>query len=181
MENDRQNRKNGLEERQRRAVGMLEGYRERRRRRRAEDTYFGSSECLLSHVEEGIGESERSRRLAEILADAEADGMPQDLAERIYEVAREEGVDPALGYELVRCGLGVAPPPGGVSNAPDQPVADKYLPEWMFPPIPTDVMLRERMLRFSFRRLRRLLEEHADLDDAFRAFAQEPDVDAYGY
>jgi hypothetical protein len=160
---------------------MLNEYRERRRRRRSEDTFFGSAECLLTHVEKGIGEPERSRRLEEILSDADVDGMSRDLAERIYEVAREEGIDPALGYELVRCGLGVAPPPDGVSNAPDQPATDKYLPQWMFPPIPTDTLLRERMLRFSFRRLRRLLEEHADLDDAFRAFAQEPDVDTHGY
>jgi hypothetical protein len=169
------------EMRQQHAEHVLESYRERRRRRRGEDTFFGSADCLLSHVEEGVGEAERSRRLSEIMADAERDGMPRDLAERLYEVAREEGIDPALGYELVRCGLGVGPPPEGLSNAAEQPVADRYLPEWMFPPTPTDTLLRERMLRFSFRRLRSLLEQHQDLDEAFRAFAQEPDVGAHGY
>jgi hypothetical protein len=170
-----------LEERRARADRMLEGYRERRRRRRADDTFFGSAACLLAEVEEGIGEPERSRRLSEIMEDAEADGMSRDLAERIYEVAREEGIDPALGYELVRCGLGVVPPEEGLSNAPEQPSSDKYLPQWMFPPIPTDTVLRERMLRFSFRRLRRLLEEHREVGDAFRAFADEPDVASQGY
>jgi hypothetical protein len=170
-----------LEERRARADRMLKGYRERRRRRRADDTFFGSAACLLAEVEEGIGEPERSRRLSEIVEDAEADGMSRDLAERIYEVAREEGIDPALGYELVRCGLGVVPPEEGLSNAPEQPSSDKYLPQWMFPPIPTDTVLRERMLRFSFRRLRRLLEEHREVGDAFRAFADEPDVASQGY
>jgi hypothetical protein len=170
-----------LKEREQRAGHALAGYRERRRRRRAEDTYFGSAACLLSHAEEGVGEAERARRLNEILEDAEAEGMSRDLALRLYEVAREEGLDPVLGYELVRCGLGIAPPPDGVSNAPGQPVSDKYLPEWMFAPTTPDTLLRERMLRFSFRRLRSLLEEHEDVDEAFRAFAREPDVGSYGY
>jgi hypothetical protein len=168
-------------EHEQRAGRALEGYRERRRRRRAEDTFFGSAECLLKHVEEGVEEAERSRRMSEIVKEAEREGMSRDLAERLYEVAREEGIDPVLGFELVRCGLGVAPPPEGVSNAAAAPVADKYLPEWMFPPAPTDTLLRERMLRFSFRRLRSLLEAHQDVDEAFRAFAHEPDVGVYGY
>jgi hypothetical protein len=171
----------GAEARQQHADRVLEAYRERRRRRRGEDTFFGAAECLLSHVEQELGEAERSRRLIEIVEDAERDGMPRDLAERLYEVAREEGIDPALGYELVRCGLGVGPPPEGLSNAADQPASDKYLPEWMFPPTPPDTLLRERMLRFSFRRLRSLLEQHQDLDEAFRAFAREPDVGTHGY
>jgi len=170
-----------IEHRRERAARMLHAYRERRRNRRAADTFFGSTECLLSHVEDGIGEPERSSRRSELLKEAEADGMSQDLAERIYEVAREEGIDPALGYELVRCGLGVVPPSEGLTTSPEQPTTDKYLPQWMFPPVPTDTVLRERMLRFSFRRLRGLLEEHQEVDLAFRAFAEEPDVDSQGY
>jgi hypothetical protein len=169
------------EEREQQARHVLDAYRERRRRRRAEDTYFGSAQCLLSKAEVQISDSERARRLSELGEQAETDGMSRDLVERLYEVAREEGLDPALAYELVRCGLGVVPPPEGVSNAAGQPVADKYLPEWMFPPTPTDSLLRERMLRVSFRRLRSLLEQHPEPDDAFRAFAHEPDVDVYGY
>ena len=34
------------------------------------------------------------------------------------------------------------------------PATDRYLPAWMFPATPTDQLLRERMLRFSFRRIR---------------------------
>jgi hypothetical protein len=170
-----------LEERESRAHRVLNAFRERRRRRRADDTYFGSAHCLVERAETGSGDPERARRLSELVEEAEGDGMPLDLVERLYEVAREEGLDPGLAYELVRCGLGVIPPPEGVSNAAEQPAADRYLPEWMFPPTPTDSLLRERMLRVSFRRLRALLEEHPEPEDAFRAFAQEPDVDVYGY
>ncbi|HEV2150177.1 MAG TPA: hypothetical protein VGR37_22455 [Longimicrobiaceae bacterium] len=159
----------------------LNAYRERRRRRRAEDTYFGSSDCVLSRAEAGAEEQDLAHRRIEILQDAERSGMPAELAELLYDVAREEGLDPALAYELVRCGLGVAPPDDGMSNAPSQPTTDKYLPEWLEPAVPPDVLLRERMLRLSFRRLLALLERHEDVDEAFRAFAREPDVGYLGY
>lgn len=159
----------------------LNAYRERRRRRRADDTYFGSSDCLLARTEAGVEEQEIVQRRIEILQDAERSGMSAELAEMLYDVAREEGLDPSLGYELVRCGLGVAPPDTGLSNAPSQPMTDKYLPEWLDPPVPPDALLRERMLRFSFRRLLALLERHEDVDEAIRAFAREPDVGYLGY
>lgn len=159
----------------------LHEYRERRRRRRGDDTYFGSSDCLLAKAEAGLGEEEVSSRRIEILQAAESGGMPPELAEMLYDVAREEGLDPALGYELVRCGLGVCPPDGGLTNAPAQPTSDKYVPEWLADAMPPDALLRERMLRLSFRRLLSLLERHEEVDDAFRAFAREPDVGYLGY
>lgn len=164
------------------AIGhALEAYRERRRRRRAEDTWFGSADCLLVKAEAGLDAQEVSRRRIDVLADAEASGMPDSLAEMLYDVAVEEGLDPALGYELVRCGLGVVPPSDGVANAPSQPTTDKYTPEWLYPAVPPDDVLRERMLRLSFRRLRALLETHEDPEQAVRAFAREPDVGHYGF
>jgi hypothetical protein len=169
------------EEVNRRLTRALAGYRERRRHRRGEDTYFGSADCLLPTGGEGPASSGVLQRRDELLAEAESIGMPRDLAERLYEVAHEEGIDPGLGFELVRCGLGVVPPPEGVSTAPEQPSTDRYLPEWIFPAAPPETLLRERMLRLSFRRLRSLLESHADIDEAFRAFATEPDVDHFGY
>lgn len=159
----------------------LNAYRERRRRRRAEDTYFGSADCLLVNAEAGLDAAELSRRRIDVVAEAVAAGVPPELAEMLYDVAREEGLDPVLAYELVRSGLGVSPPPDGVANAPSQPTSDKYAPEWLYPPVPTDAVLRERMLRMSFRRLRALLERHADPEEALRAFAREPDVGQYGY
>lgn len=161
--------------------GVLEAFRERRRRRRADDTFFGSSQVLLAGAESGLDDVRLERRRVDIMEDAEEAGMPSELAQLMYGVAIEEGIDPALGLELVRSGLGVAPPEDGVANAPAAPATDKYLPGWMFGAAPTDRMLRERMLRVSFRRLRGLLEEHDELDAAFHAFAEEPDVGFFGY
>lgn len=179
---ERPSERQGTEaERETSAGHVLHAYRERRRRRRAEDTYFGSVDCLLARAEEGLGEREMEQRRIEFLKDAEDEGMPMDLARMLYDIAREEELDPGLGYELVRSGLGVAPPPDGVTNAPSQPESDKYVPEWLGPAVPPDTLLRERTLRFSFRRLKRLLEEHEDAGEALRAFAREPDVAYLGY
>ncbi|HEX2092640.1 MAG TPA: hypothetical protein VHG28_09575 [Longimicrobiaceae bacterium] len=177
-----------MTDRERSAGHVLDAYRERRRRRRADDTYFGSSlspeqgsDCLLSRTEEGVEERDLVQRRIELLEEAEQNGMSRELAELLYDVAREEGLDPGLGYELVRSGLGVCPPTDGMSNAPSQATSDKYVPDWLAPPVHTDSLLRERMLRLSFRRLRSLLERHEDLEEAFRAFAREPDVGHMGY
>jgi hypothetical protein len=160
---------------------VLNSYRERRRRRRGEDTYFGSADALLEHCEVGIDSSELERRRSDIVEDGEQSGMPRDLVELLYDVAREEGLDPGLGLELVKSGLGVMPPPDGVSNESEVPASDRYLPAWMFPASPPDHLLRERTLHMSFRRVRALLEEHHDIDEAFRRFASEPDVGHVGY
>jgi hypothetical protein len=172
-----------MAERENRAGHALEAYRERRRRRRADDTYFGSADCLLAH-DDGAGledEAERLRRRMDVVEEAQEAGMSPELAEMVYDVAREEGLDPALAYELVRSGLGVAPPPDGVANADQQPATDKYYPSWLLPASPTDDILRERMLRMSFRRMRGKLEEHERPEVAFRAYAREPDVGMFGF
>jgi hypothetical protein len=170
----------GLEDREVRAGHALAAYRERRRRRRAEDTWFGSAACLLGDAP--VTPEEAVHRRQELLQEACAQGMSMSLAEQMYDVAREEGLDPAMGYDLLRCGLGVCPPEDGVSSAPAEPSSDKYAPGWLLqPPSEPDEVLRERMLRLSFRRLRSLLEEHDDPADALRAFAREPDVGVYGY
>lgn len=160
---------------------VLEAYRERRRRRRADDTFFGSESCLLKPVE-GSASQDGVRRRAELMDDAHQAGMSPELADMMYDIATEEGLDPMLAFELVRSGLGIAPPEEGIENSPSQPTSDKYTPGWLMqPPEPTDTMLRERMLRLSFRRLRGLLEANAEPEEAFRAFAREPDVGAFGY
>lgn len=177
------------ERREESAEHVLASYRERRRRRRGEDTYFGSEELIFSPARGGDGTEpvapvampEAERRRSEIMDDADAEGMPPELASLLYDIAQDEGLDPGLAFELVRTGLGVAPPADGVSTASDAPAVDKYLPPWMFPPEPTDHMLRERMLRVSFRRLRGILGEEEDPDAGLRRFAREPDVGHYGY
>lgn len=159
----------------------LHGYRERRRRRRGEDTYFGSADALLEQCEAGIEAADQERRRSEIIEDGEEAGMPRDLIELLYDIAREEGLDPGLGLELVKSGLGVIPPAEGVTNESSAPTVDPYLPAWMFPAAPTDHLLRERTLHMSFRRVRSLLEEYHDIDEAFRRFATDPDVGHVGY
>ncbi|MEX2582549.1 MAG: hypothetical protein WD766_04720 [Gemmatimonadota bacterium] len=166
---------------ERSAQHALEAYRERRRRRRGEDTYFGSSSIFRAAIEDGISVEELDSRRSSILEEAVEDGVPPELAELLYDIAWEEGLDPAIGYELVRIGLGVAPPADGLSTGGDEPVVDKYLPNWMFPATEPDLLLRERMLRVSFRRLRSMLEKEEDVERAFRNFANEPDVGHYGY
>lgn len=168
-----------MAERAQRAEHALHSYHERRQRRRAADTWFGSASGLLA--EEGVGADERVRRRMDVIAEAQAEGMSPDLAEMMYDVAREEGVDPSLAYELVRSGMGVAPPREGLESAAPHPASDKYYPTWLFPASQTDDVLRERMLRVSFRRLRSLLEQHADPSEALRAYAREPDVGVYGF
>jgi hypothetical protein len=159
----------------------LHGYRERRRRRRGDDTYFGSADALLEHCEVGVDKGDIERRRSEIIDDGEEAGMSRDLIELLYDIAREEGLDPLLALELVKSGLGVLPPEDGVSNESEVPATDPYLPNWMFPASPPDHMLRERTLHMSFRRLRSFLEQHHDIDEAFRLFATEPDVGHVGY
>jgi len=159
----------------------LHGYRERRRRRRGDDTYFGSVDCFWEAGEAGIEVPDRERRRSEIMEDAEEAGMPTELAELLYDVAREEGLDPGLAFELVRSGLSVCPPPDGVSTSMSAPATDKYLPPWMFPATPPDHQMRERTLHLSFRRLRSFLEQCHEVDEAFRRFASEPDVGHCGY
>lgn len=176
-----------MERREESAEHALAAYRERRRRRRGEDTYFGSEDLIYAPAAGDRSSSEaepvpdRERRRSEIMDEAEDEGMPPELAGLLYDIAIDEGLDPGIAFELVRTGLGVAPPPDGVSTASEAPAVDKYLPPWMFPPEPTDHMLRERMLRVSFRRLRGILSEERDPDAALRRFAREPDVGHYGY
>lgn len=171
-----------MQDREERANRALHAYRERRRNRRGEDTWFGDGEGLLDSAEHGLNADEISRRRIDVIQEAVGVGMSDELAEMLYDVAREEGLDPALAFELVRSGLGVKPPADGLENAPQFATTDKYRPEWLESPVDPDTVLRERMLRFSFRRLRSLLEQHTgDAAAAFRAFAREPDVGPVGY
>jgi hypothetical protein len=170
-----------LERREESARHVLHAYRERRRRRRGEDTYFGSTECFIEPAETVPESPERARRRSELMDEAHEIGMPRDLAEMLYDVAQEEGLDPGLAFELVRTGLGVCPPADGISTESIAPATDKYLPPWMFPASPPDHMMRERALHLSFRLLRSLLEDSLDVDDAFHSFAHQPGVGHCGY
>jgi hypothetical protein len=171
-----------MQDREARAERALEAYRERRQLRRGVDTWFGDGEALLEAAEHGLDADELSRRRVDVIQGCLDVGMSEELAELLYDLARDEGLDPAAAFELVRSGLGVLPPPDGLGNAPDFATTDKYRPEWLEPPVDPDTVLRERTLRLSFRRLGALLHRHTgDAGAAFRSFAREPDVGPVGY
>jgi hypothetical protein len=135
--------------------------------------------CLLARAREVAALAGHERRRAELVDRAMADsGIAWDEAERVYDLAREEGLDPALAFELLHCGVLVREP----AAPPRQPEGDTLLeaspPEWIDPAstVPPPDAGRERRLRASFRRLRRLLEERGAPEEALVAYAEEPDV-----
>jgi hypothetical protein len=148
-----------VERREESAQHVLNSFRERRRRRRGEDTFFGSVDLLLDSERENPGERELERRRSEIMEEAEEVGMPSDLAELLYDVALEEGIDPTVAFDLVRSGLGVAPPEGR-EQRPERP-DDRQVSAVLDVPAanrPTGCS-GSGCSDFSFRRLRSLLME----------------------
>ncbi len=104
-------------------------------------------------------------------------GLDRAFAERVYDVAREEGIEPAYVFELVNCGVGVEPG----STADDAPSLQPAPPRWIEQAPPPDEAARERRLRTSARRLKSLMESCAGPAAALRSFAEAPDVDEAGY
>lgn len=136
-------------------------------------------DCLLERLESTADDSARHRRRAELVGRAVMEQrMPHWLAEEIYDVAREEGLDPAFAFELVRCGVAVCGPEGETPDAPEQVQGD---PNWLAAAPPVPDAARERRLRTSFRRLRSLFDRSETAEEALIAFAREPDVGTCGY
>lgn len=147
---------------------------ERYRARRALDGGGEGAECLLERLPELESMAAHQRRRIEMVGRAVDEGwMERELAEETYDIAREEGLEPAFAFELVRCGVAVCEPP---DSDLAESTAVKGHPEWLEPPIPTAEAERERRLRLSFRRLHRFLEEKPTPEEALVAFAAEPDV-----
>ena len=134
--------------------------------------------CLRARL---LALPELSERHADMVAGVERrTHVPRAVLERAYDLARESGLDPALALELVGCGVSV------VELDPEPTVAEEAHssnpPDWVAPPPgTTDVLILERRLRLTFRRLRTLLEREDDLKRAIEAFACEPDVQAYDF
>jgi hypothetical protein len=130
---------------------------------------------LIDRADQLAGE-DAPRRRAELVANALAAGHSREYADQIYDLAEEEGVDPTFAFELVLNGIGVREltPPAADEWAETQVDAP---PEWVAEPDPApDSAARERHMRTTFRRLRRMFELHATPRAALTAFAQEPDV-----
>lgn len=122
---------------------------------------------------------EADRRRVSILAASAEAGVADETAGLMYDIALEEGLDPTLALRLIRTGLAVEPP--DEEEVSEAPVVDRYLPTWLFPAGSREQLDRERLFRFSFRRLRGLIESEDDVDAAFERFAAEPDVRRHDY
>jgi hypothetical protein len=123
-----------------------------------------------------IAADETPRRRIELVERATSDGHSIEYADLIYDIAEEEGIDPALAFELVLNGIGVrelAPPNDDrwVETQVEAP------PKWVTEPRTAPAAAApERHMRTTFRRLRSLIEQHGSLRAALEAFAQQPDV-----
>ena len=110
-----------------------------------------------------------------------AAGTSLEAADEIYDVAEEEGLDPAIAFELVLGGVGVrdlAPP--ALDNWAETQVEAPA--DWIDPePPPPQEAARERHLRTTFRRVRSLIETTPSVDEAIRTFVHEPDVGPVDY
>lgn len=136
-------------------------------------------EFLLSRVEEVEELADRHRRREELLEKAVEEGhVSREVAEEAYELALEEGIEPAFALEIVRARVAIDRP--GEPEA-DVPAMQPTQPEWIEDPPPPAVAHRERVMRETFRRLRRLFEQYPDPKDAFRALAGADDFRAFDY
>ncbi len=135
--------------------------------------------CLLQRARDLEALAGHGRRRSELVDRAVREsGLEWAEAESVYEMAQEEGLDPALALELLHCRVLVLGPadarPGAAAAATE---LEATPPEWIAArPPPEAEARRERRLRASFRRLRALLEERGAPEEALLAFAEEPDV-----
>jgi hypothetical protein len=136
---------------------------------------------LLVQRADQIAADDTPRRRVELVERAVAAGHTREYADLIYDLAEEEGVDPAFAFELVLLGIGVRElsPPNDDNWTESQVEAP---PAWVGEDEPApDAAARERHMRATFRRLRRMFEEHQAPTAALQAFAAEPDVDEVVY
>ncbi len=152
------------------ALSALERYREWA----ADGGAAEGVECLIRRAHVAEDEAARHGRRSELIERAvEKDGLDPELAAEVYDIAREEGIEPAFAFELVRCGVAVR----DMGETPEATYTVRGFPSWLeMPPEPEEEASRERMLRTSFRRLRHLLETRGSPEEALIAFAREPDV-----
>ncbi len=135
--------------------------------------------CLLARAHELAALAGHERRRSELVERAvRATGLDWGEAEAVYDLAREEGLDPALAFELLHCHvLVLGPEDVRPAESRDGTELEDRPPEWIAAaPPPAEEARRERRLRGSFRRLRRLLEERGTPEEALLAFVEEPDV-----
>lgn len=122
-----------------------------------------------------------SRRREELILRASEAGLQREYADQLYDVAEEEGVDPAAAFELVLCGVGV--------QELTEPVHDQWEetqveapPHWLVDAAPPpDEAARERRVRATFRRLRSIMERVPTASEALHEFVRDSDVGEVDY
>lgn len=130
---------------------------------------------LLTEVE-ALGAGREHRRQA-LIERAEARGLDRADAERAYDVALEEGLEPAYALAVVGQGIAVQ-----VFRSDGRARASGAVePEWIDRPPDPSAAGQERRLRETFRRLRSILDQSPDLYHAFTTFGQQPDLEPYDY
>lgn len=156
------------------ALTALQRYREEAGRRGE------AAACLLERARQLEALQGPERRRAQLVDRAvEESGLEWEDAEGVYDLATDEGLDPALAFELLHCRVLVHAPEDVLpAELRGDTLLEATPPEWIGgrPPAEREAR-RERRLRSSFRRLRRLLEERGSPEDALVAFTEEPDVE----
>ncbi|HUE77709.1 MAG TPA: hypothetical protein VMM83_07185 [Longimicrobiales bacterium] len=130
---------------------------------------------LMSDAET-IGAGRENRRET-LIERAESHGLDRGDAELAYDLALEEGLEPA--YALAVVGQGIAVRNFGGSVSVD--VREAVEPEWIDRPPSARDATREQRLRATFRRLRAFLDVEGTPREAIARFASEPDLESYDY
>lgn len=107
-------------------------------------------------------------------------GHSREYADRIFDLAVEEHLDPAVAFDVVLARLGVrelaeAQPDNWAETQVGAPTA------WIEPATPPAEADRERQMRLTFRRLRSLVDQHGSTENALATFKREPDVGTVEY
>lgn len=131
---------------------------------------------LIAAADDLCGDDEQRRDV--LVERAETRGVPRGLAERVYDLAVEERLPPAYGLAVAAAGVSVQPFESGASGAGETNSGE---PDWVDPPPPPAEAALERRLRQTFRRVRSFVADTTTPGDAFRAFADEPDVEPFDY
>jgi hypothetical protein len=139
------------------------------------------ADALLARAAEIDQAPPESRRREHLVERATAVGHTREYADLIYDVASEEGVTPAVAFEVVLSGVGVRELTGSPSDSWQETQVEAP-PAWVSDPTPgPDAAARERRIRASLRRLRQMTEQTASTEEALRAFVREVDVGDVDY
>jgi soluble lytic murein transglycosylase-like protein len=126
------------------------------------------------------GELELARleldRLSSIVDQSAAHHIPADLASAIYDIARSEGVDPALAFSLVRVESDFTRRAVSSAGAIGLTQVMPATAFWLQPGLTReDLFERDTNLRLGFRYLRMMLEQYnGDLHLALLAYNRGP-------